>query len=216
MDNAVFLIDDDPSFRRAMVRLLTSGNYNAQAYASAHDFLQEQLPDVPSCLILDLKMPDISGLDIQDALAQRREHLPIIFLSGQGDVSTSVQAMKAGAVDFLTKPVDEEKLFSIVHSALQRSVRIRSEQEALKKDKEAFESLTPRERDVCIRIAQGLLNKQVGFELGTSEKTIKAQRACVMRKLGAGSLADVVRFVERLRMSGLIPMLGSAVNDSMQ
>jgi FixJ family two-component response regulator len=213
MNAVVFLVDDDPSFRRALVRLLNSRNYHARAYASAFEFLQEQLPDVPGCLILDLKMPEMSGLDIQDALGQRGEHLPVIFLSGQGDISTSVQAMKAGAVDFLTKPVDEEKLVSVVHAALERSARIRGELQALRRDKEAFESLTPRERDVCIRIARGLLNKQVGFELGTTEKTVKAQRARVMQKLGASSLADVVRLVERLRTSGGIPVSSSVADN---
>lgn len=214
MGATVFLIDDDPGFRRALVRLLNSRDYPAKAYASAHEFLQEQLPDVPGCLILDLKMPTINGLEIQDALALRGEQLPIIFLSGHGDVPTSVRAMKAGAVDFLTKPVDEEKLVSVVHLALERSARIRDEQKALKRDKEAFQSLTPRERDVCIRIAQGLLNKQVGFELGTAEKTVKAQRGRVMKKLGASSLADVVRLIERLSRSGGIERPGEATNGS--
>jgi FixJ family two-component response regulator len=212
MDSAVFFIDDDPSLRRALVRLLNARGYQARAYASAHEFLHERLPDVPACLILDLKMPEINGLDIQDALAQRGEHLPVIFLSGQGDISTSVRAMKGGAVDFLTKPVDGDKLISVVRIALERAVKVREEREAVKKDKEAFESLTPRERDVCLRIAQGLLNKQVGFELGTSEKTVKAQRAHVMEKLGASSLADVVRLVERLRSAGGIPASRAAAN----
>jgi FixJ family two-component response regulator len=214
MNPAVFFVDDDPSLRRALVRLLKARGYEARAYASAAEFLQEKLPDGPTCLILDLKMPETNGLDIQDALAQRGEHLPVVFLSGQGDVSTSVRAMKAGAVDFLTKPVDEDKLVSVVQMALERSAKVRDELEALKKDKEAFASLTPRERDVCIRIAQGLLNKQVGFELGTSEKTVKAQRAHVMEKLGASSLADVVRLVERLRSSGGIPESRAAANSS--
>jgi FixJ family two-component response regulator len=212
MDAAVFLVDDDPSFRRALVRLLSSRSYCTRAYASASGFLQEQLPDVPGCLILDLKMPEMNGLEIQEALAQRGEHLQVIFLSGQGDIPASVRAMKAGAVDFLTKPVDEENLISVIRTALERSARLRGELETLKKDKEAFESLTSRERDVCIRIAQGLLNKQVGFELGTSEKTVKAQRAHVMQKLGASSLADVVRLVERLHKSGGIPASDSASN----
>ena len=202
MDSAVFFIDDDASFRRALVRLLNSRGYRAKAYASALEFLQEKLPDVPACLILDLRMPEMNGLDIQEALARRGKHLPVIFLSGQGDISTSVQAMKAGAIDFLTKPVDEDELVCVVNAALERSAKVRDELEKLKRDKEAFESLTPRERDVCVRIAQGLLNKQVGFELGTSEKTVKAQRAHVMQKLGATSLADVVRLMERLRTAG--------------
>ena len=214
MGATVFLIDDDQSFRRALVRLLNSRNYQAKAYASAHEFLQEQLPDVPGCLILDLKMPAINGLEIQNSLAQRGEHLPVIFLSGHGDISTSVRAMKAGAVDFLTKPVDGEKLVSAVHLALERSSRIRDEQGALKRDKEAFQSLTPRERDVCIRVAQGLLNKQVGFELGTTEKTVKAQRARMMQKLGASSLTDVVRLMERLSRSGGIARPGTDAKSS--
>jgi FixJ family two-component response regulator len=214
MNVVVFVVDDDPSLRRAVIRLLNSLNYVAKAYASAGEFLHQQLPDVPSCLILDLSMPEMNGLDIQDALARRGERLPIIFLSGRGDIPTSVQAMKAGAVDFLTKPVDEQELISAVRTALERSARIRGESEALKRDKEAFTSLTPRERDVCIRIAQGLLNKQVGFELGTTEKTIKVQRARVMQKLGAASLSDVVRLVERLRTAGGLAMPVSVSKDS--
>ncbi len=209
MDAAVFVVDDDQSFRRALVRLLRSRDFQAVAYASAQEFLHGPLPNAPSCLILDLKMPDMNGLDIQSFLAQRGEHLPIIFLSGQGDIPSSVQAMKAGAVDFLTKPVDEEKLVSLIYTALERSAQARSELDALKEDRAAFESLTPRERDVCILIAEGLLNKQVGFTLGTSEKTVKAQRARVMQKLRASSLADLVRLVERLRRSGQIPISGS-------
>jgi FixJ family two-component response regulator len=214
MDSTVFIIDDDPSFRRALVRLLHSRGYIAKAYPSANEFLLEKLPDAPACLILDLKMPDIDGLDIQDVLAERGERLPVVFLSGQGDVTTSVRAMKAGAVDFLTKPVDGDKLDSVLRVALERSARLRNESESLRKDRAAFDSLTPRERDVCIRIAQGLLNKQVGFELGTSEKTVKVQRAQVMHKLGANSLADVVRLVERLRTSGDKPLSRVATNRS--
>lgn len=214
MNSVVFFIDDDPSLRRALVRLLNARGYETKAYASAHEFLNESLPEVPACLILDLKMPDINGLEIQEALARRGEHLPVVFLSGQGDIPTSVRAMKGGAVDFLTKPVDEEKLVSVVRIALDRSEKLRDERGALKKDKEAFESLTPREREVCVRIARGLLNKQVGYELGTSEKTVKAQRAHVMHKLGAASLADVVKLVERLRASEGIPVSHSAANCS--
>jgi len=214
MDSAVFFIDDDPSFRRALVRLLNAHGYKTKAYASASEFMKEKLPDSPACLILDLKMPDINGLDIQDALAQRGDHLPVIFLSGQGDVTTSVQAMKAGAVDFLTKPINEDKLVSVVSAALERSARLRDERDALKKDVDAFDSLTRREREVCVRIAQGMLNKQVGFELGTSEKTVKAQRAHVMQKLGASSLADVVRLVARLHASGHVHALRITTNSS--
>jgi FixJ family two-component response regulator len=206
MDSAVFIIDDDPSVRRSLVRLLVSHGYQAKAYASASQFLTDKLPDAPACVVLDLKLPDMNGLDIQDALAHGNDHLPVIFISGQADVTSSIRAMKGGALDFLIKPVDGEELVSAVRKALKRSRRVRDERESLRKDREAFDKLTPREQQVCLRIAQGLLNKQVGFELGTSEKTIKAQRAHVMQKLGAGSLADVVRLVERLRTAGGIPL----------
>jgi|SRR5277367_20551 len=206
MEPSVYFIDDDLNLRRALLRLLHSYGYNAKSYASAKEFLNEKIPDSPACLILDLKMPEIDGLAVQNALAQDYDHLQVIFLSGRGDITTSVRAMKAGAVDFLTKPVDGQKLDSAIRIALERAAKFVEKREASKKDRDAFNKLTPRERDVCLRIVQGLLNKQVGFELGTSEKTIKAQRAHVMQKLGASSLADVVRLVERLRSSGGIPV----------
>jgi FixJ family two-component response regulator len=202
MDPAVLVIDDDPRMRRAVSRLLGSYGYIAKVFASAKEFLAQDLPSGPACLILDLKMPEINGLDVQQVLAQGDNNLPIIFVSGQADVISSVRAMKAGAIDFLTKPFDEKDLISAVRLALDRSQKTREERVALKRDQEAFEKLTPRERDVCVRIARGLLNKQVGYELGTTEKTVKAQRARVMQKLGAESLADVVRLVERLRTAG--------------
>ena len=206
MEPSVYFIDDDLNLRRALLRLLHSYGYKAKSYASAKEFLNEKIPDSPACLILDLKMPEIDGLAVQNALAQDYDHLQVIFLSGRGDITTSVRAMKAGAVDFLTKPVDGQKLDSAIRIALERAAKFVEKREASKKDRDAFNKLTPRERDVCLRIVQGLLNKQVGFELGTSEKTIKAQRAHVMQKLGASSLADVVRLVERLRSSGGIPV----------
>jgi FixJ family two-component response regulator len=205
MNPAVFLIDDDPRVRRAVSRLLRSYGYEVKDYTSAQEFLRDKPPAEPACLILDLRMPDIDGLDLQEVLAQGNKFLPIIFLSGQADIANSVRAMKAGAIDFLTKPVDDEKLISAVQVALERSQMGQKERDTLKKDQKAFEALTPREREVCLGIAKGMLNKQVGFELGTSEKTVKAQRARVMQKLAAASLADVVRLVERLRAAGNIP-----------
>jgi FixJ family two-component response regulator len=150
-------------------------------------------------------MPKITGLDLQEMLSHRDEHLQIIFLTGQADIETSVRAMKAGAVDFLTKPFDDHQFLSAIRNALALSEQTLAKQDEIKRDREAFVSLSPREREVCIRIAEGFLNKQVGFELGTSEKTIKAQRASVMQKLGARSLPDVVRLVERLRIAGTFP-----------
>lgn len=204
MDSAVFFVDDDFRMRRAISRLLSTYGYNVKAYASAKEFLAERILPGPACLILDLKMPDISGLDVQQVLAQRDSCLPIIFVSGHADVTSSIRAMKGGAIDFLTKPFDDTQLIAAVQVALQRSQTAQEERTALKRDREAFASLTPRERDVCLGIARGLLNKQVGYELGTAEKTVKAQRAKVMQKLGAESLADVVRLVERLKAAGSI------------
>src|SRR5277367_1474562 len=203
-DAMVYVVDDDPRLLRAISRLLQSHGFRVQAYASAPEFLSQKLPSVPACLVLDLKMPEISGLNVQEVLARGNEYLPIIFVSGQADVASSVQAMRAGAVDFLIKPFDDAELIAAVQKALSRSQKAREDRGQLNKDREAFDTLTPREREVCLGIAQGLLNKQVGYELGTAEKTVKAQRGRVMQKLGAGSLADVVRLVERLRSAGAI------------
>jgi FixJ family two-component response regulator len=192
---------------RAVSRLLRSYDFEVYTYVSATEFLAQKIPSGTACLVLDLKMPEINGLDVQQVLAKADEYLPIIFLSGQADVFSSVQAMKAGAIDFLTKPFNDSELIRAVQTALGRSRSAQEQQQRLSRDREVFDTLTPREREVCLRIAQGLLNKQVGYELGTTEKTVKAQRAHVMQKLGAGSLADVVRLVERLRSAGAIPSL---------
>lgn len=201
----IYVIDDDPPMLRAISRLLRSYEYGVQTFASATEFLRQDVSPGPACLLLDLRMPNISGLDLQRILAQEGERLPIVFMSGQADILSTVRAMKEGAVDFLTKPFDDRQLLSAIQAALVRSQRAQSERAILDRDREAFEKLTPRERQVCVRIARGLLNKQVGFELGTTEKTVKAQRARVIKKLAANSLADVVRLVERLRIAGIIP-----------
>jgi FixJ family two-component response regulator len=210
MNPSVFIIDDDPHMRRAISRLVGSYGYNVKSFASAREFLGEEFPSGSACLILDLKMPDINGLDVQRVLAQGETNLPIIFVSGRADVISSVRAMKAGAVDFLTKPFDDKSLISAIEVALVRAQQAQEDRVGLKRDQDSFNTLTPRERDVCVRVARGLLNKQVGFELGTTEKTVKAQRARVMQKLGAESLADVVRLVERLRAAGAIAPSPSA------
>lgn len=205
MSSMVYVIDDDPHIVRAISRLLRSYDYSVQAYSSPAEFLGRPLPPGPACLVLDLRMPDISGLDLQRILAQDAQPLPIVFMSGQADIVSTVRAMKEGAVDFLTKPFDDRQLLAAIQTALARSRTAQAERALLNRDRTAFERLTPRERQVCVRIARGLLNKQVGFELGTTEKTVKAQRARVIKKLEANSLADVVRLVERLRMAGIIP-----------
>jgi FixJ family two-component response regulator len=188
-----------------MTRLLRTYGYDVRTYSSTYQFLSRQLALVPACLVLDLKMPGIGGLKVQEILSNRDGYLPIIFVSSQADVEESVRAMKAGAIDFLMKPFDCDKLLSAIQAALAVSERVLRKKDEFKKDQAAFVTLTRREREVCIRIAQGLLNKQVGFELGTAEKTVKAQRARVMHKLGAGSIVDVVKFVERLRVAGGLP-----------
>jgi FixJ family two-component response regulator len=202
----VYIIDDDNQVGRALTRLLRSHGYVTQSYTHTAQFLSQKLPpDDPACLLLDLRMPEMTGLDVQEVLARGMKDLPIIFMSGQADIQSSIRAMKAGAVDFLLKPFDDHQLLSAVQSALSRSDEVLSKQNDVKKDQMAFTSLSPREQQVCLRIVQGLLNKQVGYELGTSEKTVKIQRARVMEKLGAGSLPDIVRLVERLRSAGAIP-----------
>jgi FixJ family two-component response regulator len=153
-------------------------------------------------MVLDLQMPEVSGLDLQRLLAQRRQIMPIIFISGHGSILSSVNAMKEGAVDFLTKPFDDEQLLSAVHTALTQSRQACARRDALDRDRAIFQTLTQREQQVCVRVAQGMLNKQIGGEFGTTEKTIKVQRGRVMQKLGAQSVADVVRLVERLRSAG--------------
>jgi FixJ family two-component response regulator len=200
----VHIIDDDAHLARALTRLLRSHRYEVQSYTHAAQFLGHKHPPGPACVLLDLKMPDITGLELQEILAREIEDLPVIFMSGQADVGSSIQAMKAGAVDFLLKPFDDLRLLAVVRSALLLSSEVLSKREALKRDQMAFISLSPREQQVCLRIAQGLLNKQVGYELGTAEKTVKVQRARIMQKLGAGSLPDVVRLIERLRTAGAI------------
>jgi FixJ family two-component response regulator len=203
MPNAtVHVIDDDPRMLRAISRQLRSYQYQVQAYTSAEKFLEQEVPSTTSCLVLDLKLPEIGGLELQDVLNKGDSCLPIIFVSGYADIASSVQAMKAGAIDFLTKPFNDVELISAVQRALDRSQQIHEARRLLNADRNAFATLTSREREVCLGVAQGLLNKQVGFELGTAEKTVKAQRARVMQKLGASSLADVVRLVERLRAAG--------------
>lgn len=203
-DELVFLIDDDTSVLRALGRLLRTYDHQVKAYSSGREFLSQPLPDCPACVVLDLQMPDLSGLELQELLAQRNETLPIIFISGNGNIPDSVRAMKGGAVDFLTKPLADDELLAAIDAALQRSRVAHALRESLNRDRELYQSLTKREQQVCLRIAQGMLNKQIAGEFGTTEQTIKVQRGRVMHKLGAQSLADVVRFVERLRAIGLL------------
>ncbi len=212
-EGVVFVIDDDPSIRRAISRLLRSNERSVQTYRSVRDFLNQNLPSIPACIVLDLQLPEVSGLDLQQQLASCREMLPIIFISGHASIDTSVSAMKGGAIDFLTKPFDDQRLMVAIDAALERAHQAGARREALDRDVAVFESLTPRERQVCVRVAQGMLNKQIGGEFGTTEKTVKVQRGRVMEKLGAQSVADLVRLVERLRASGHLPLHDNPAED---
>jgi FixJ family two-component response regulator len=204
----VHVIDDDLSIRCAVSRLLRAHDQQVQTYPSAREFLSQQLDSRPACVVLDLQMPGMSGLDLQEMLTRRHDSLSIVFISGHAEIPDSVRAMKAGAVDFLTKPFEESQLLASIDAALTRSRKACIDRDTLSRDRAIFETLTQREREVCLRVAQGMLNKQIGGEFGTAEKTIKVQRGRVMQKLGARSVTDIVRLVERLRASGQLPSSG--------
>ena len=194
----VYVVDDDPSVRRSLVRLLRSVGYTVNNFASPLEFLDFQHPDAPRCLILDVKMPGMSGLELQERLADKEISCPIIFITGHGTVPMSVRAMKAGAVDFLEKPFDGEDLLKAISRAIERDRQARHQQKELKRLRKRLETLTPREYEVFGFVVAGMLNKQTAFDLGTSEKTVKVHRARVFEKMGATSLADLVRLAEKL------------------
>ncbi|PWB74216.1 MAG: DNA-binding response regulator [Holophagae bacterium] len=195
----IHVVDDDESLRTALLRLLGAAGYEARGYASTGEFLLDPPPDRPGCVLLDLRLPGPSGLDLQQALARRGLPLPVVFLTGHADVASSVRAMKAGAVDFLTKPVEREVLFEAVERALERDARQREARGEAAVLRERFASLTPREREVFEGITAGKLNKQIAGELGMAERTVKLHRAQLMSKLGATSAAELGRLAERLR-----------------
>jgi FixJ family two-component response regulator len=194
----VFVIDDDESIREALHSLIRSVGLSVATFASAHEFLESNRPDVPACLILDVRMPGLSGLDLQRDLSEANIHIPIIFITGHGDIPMSVRAMKAGAVEFLTKPFRDQDLLDAIQQALDRDRRARSQQADSAGLRNRFHSLTPRETEVFELVVKGLLNKQIALQLGTSEITIKLHRRQVMEKMQADSLADLVRMSERL------------------
>ncbi|MEW6440094.1 MAG: response regulator transcription factor [bacterium] len=194
----VYVVDDDPSVREALERLLRSANYDAKTFTSAAGFLDFSLPDAPGCLLLDIRMPELSGLDLQDRLAEQGVSLPVIFVTAHGTVARTVKAFKAGAVDFLQKPFEETDLLDAVSRAVERHRRLRQGQREIGVLQARLDTLTPREREVFALVVSGMLNKQIAFDLGTAEKTIKVHRARVMEKMGAQSLSDLVRFAEKL------------------
>jgi FixJ family two-component response regulator len=199
----IHVVDDDPSFRTAVTRLLRAAKYEVRGYASATEFLDSDPCADPSCILLDLRMPGASGLDLQQSLARMEERLPIIFLTGHGDIPASVRAMKAGAVDFLTKPVQREALLAAIQNALRVDAKERAARAVLREQRNHYESLTPREREVLTHVLSGKLNKQIAFDLGTAERTVKAHRASIMEKLRVQSVAELVRLAQEL---GIQPM----------
>ena len=194
----VYVVDDDESVRRALSRLLRSAGLNVETFPSAQAFLSRELPDRTACLVLDVRLPGLSGLDLQAALKQAGRAMPIVFISGQSDVPVSVQAMKAGALDFLQKPFDDEQLLSAIAGALARGRTARALRDESALVRQRFETLTPRERQVLGQVIAGLLNKQIAANLGAAEKTIKIHRGRVMQKMAAGSVADLVRMAQRI------------------
>jgi len=194
----VFVVDDDVSVRRSLEQLIHEAGWQPETFASGEEFLAHPRAVVPSCLILDVVLPDIDGFELQRRVALDRSEMPVIFISGRCDVPTSVRAMKAGAVEFLTKPVVGDVLVGAIGYALERSRRALEDETRMRALRESYDSLTPREREVMMLVVSGLLNKQVGGELGISEITVKAHRGQVMRKMKADSLAALVKMVARL------------------
>ena len=200
-DTIIAIVDDDPSAREGLSALIQSAGWRAETFASAQEFLARPRAEVASCLVLDLQLPGLSGLDLQKRMAEVGLEIPIVFLTGHGNIPASVKAMKAGAVEFLTKPFDEEELLRAIQEAIERDRRARQWHAEMRELHGRYESLTAREQQVMQQVVSGLLNKQIAAELKITEFTVKIHRGRVMRKMRADSLADLVRMAESLRIS---------------
>jgi len=198
----VFVVDDDVSVRESLELLIKFAGWQPETFSSAEEFLARPRSLTPSCLVLDVSLPDLNGLELQKLIAGDRSDMPIIFITGHGDVPMTVQAMKAGAIEFLMKPFDDEVLLSAIRNAIKRSVAVLDDQAELQTLRDSYESLTPREQEIMRFVVAGMLNKQIGMKLGISEITVKAHRGKAMQKMKAGSLADLVKIAVRL---GLAP-----------
>ena len=197
----IFIVDDDESFRKSLSRLLVSAGHQIETFSSAIEFFNRDPYYGPACLLLDIRMPGLSGLELQQELAKSNRTLSIVFITGHGSIPLSVQAMKAGAVDFIEKPFEEQTLLDAINLAIKKDKLAKQELAALKEIQERAESLTPQERKVFAMVVTGMLNKQIAFEIGISERTVKAHRARVMQKMQAESLADLVRMAEQVQDS---------------
>ena len=194
----VFVVDDDPSMRNALTNLFRSVGLQVEVFGSAPELLRSELPDVASCLVLDIRLPGLSGLDFQTELAKANIHIPIIFMTGHGDIPMTVRAMKAGAADFLTKPFRDQDMLDAVSTAIGRDANRRKDEKIVSNLQALFETLSPREQEVLALVAAGLMNKQIAAEMSLAELTVKIHRGHVMKKMGARSLADLVRMAEVL------------------
>ena len=205
-ESIVFVVDDDPSVRSAIKRLIGSVGLQVELFGSAQEFLASKLPNVPSCLVLDIRLPGISGLNLQRQLAQANIQIPIIFITAHGDITMTVRAMKAGAAEFLTKPFRDQDLLDAIQHALERDRNRRQQEAELAVLRDRFDSLSPREREVVALVVSGMLNKQIAAQIGAAENTVKVHRSRAMEKMNATSLADLIKMILRLQVPPVEPV----------